>query len=88
MGCLRVGPSTLLVVAEHGRGADWVRNALAAGSVSVWVEGRRYRGRVEPDPEEDPQEVLRRMRNPVHRGMIRAMAHEAEVMRVELLEPE
>jgi hypothetical protein len=65
-----------------------VRNALAAGSVSVWLEGRRYRARVEPAPDEDPREVLRRMRNPVHQGMIRAMGHRTEVMRVELLEPE
>jgi deazaflavin-dependent oxidoreductase (nitroreductase family) len=85
MGCLREG-DRLLVVAEHGRGADWVRNALAGESVRLWLAGRQYRGRVQVLEDTDPEDVLARMGNKVHAATIHAMAHEPCVVAVDLAE--
>jgi deazaflavin-dependent oxidoreductase (nitroreductase family) len=83
MGCLREG-NRLLVVAEHGRHADWVRNALAAGDVKLWLGGKPHRARVELRPEDDPEELLQRMGNKLHAGTIHAMAHDPCVVALEL----
>ena len=58
MGCLREG-DRLLVVAEHGRRSDWLRNALAApdARVRLWLAGRPYRGRVQVLANADPEDV-------------------------------
>ena len=85
MGCRREG-GRLLVVAEHGRGADWVRNALAAGSVRLWLAGRPFRARVRVLEDADPEEVLARMGNKVHSATIHAMAHDACVVAFDLAE--
>lgn len=84
MACLKVGEDGLLVVAEHGRHADWVRNALAAGSVRIWLAGRSYRGSVQVLDDEDPAEVLRRIGNKIHTLSIRAMAHDPKVIAITL----
>ena len=83
VGCLREG-ERLLVVAEHGRRADWVRNALAAGSIRLWLGGRQYRGRVEVLEGVQPEEVLERMGNKLHAATVHAMAHQPCVVAVSL----
>jgi len=84
MACLKVGEDGLLVVAEHGRHADWVRNALAAGSVRIWLGGRSYQGQVEVLDAEDPGAVLERMGNKIHTLSILAMAHDPKVIAITL----
>lgn len=83
MGCLREG-DRLLVVAEHGAEADWVRNALAAGSVKLWVAGRPRRAMVQlldlADPDGDPEAVLARMGNKVHAATVHTMASKPRVV--------
>lgn len=88
MGCLRVA-DRLLVVAEHGRKADWLRNALAAGSVRIWLAGRPLQGRVhviEAGPDADPEALLERMNNKVHTATVHAMAHEPCVVAIDLID--
>lgn len=82
LGCLRAG-DRVLVVAEHGRRADWVRNALASGTVSIWLAGRQLRGRVQI-LDDDPEALLERMNNRVHTATIHAMAHEPCVVAIDL----
>ena len=82
MGCLRDG-DRLLIVSEHGRGADWVRNALAAGTVRVWLTGRPLEGRVRVLDDEDPLALLTRMNNRVHTATIRLMSHEPCVVAID-----
>ena len=83
VGCLKDG-DRLLVVAEHGRHSDWLRNALAAGRIRLWLAGRSHRGRVSILEDEDPYEVLERMGNRVHTATIRAMAYEPCVVAIDL----
>ena len=83
VGCLRVA-DRLLVVAEHGRRADWLRNALAAGSVRLWLAGRQYTGQVKV-LDADPEELLARMGNKLHTATVHAMAHEPCVVAIDLL---
>ncbi|GAC1364948.1 MAG: hypothetical protein NVSMB32_08010 [Actinomycetota bacterium] len=84
MGCLREGSQRLLVVAEHGRKADWVRNALAAPTVRLWLAGRQMQGRISVVEGEDPEAVLARMNNKVHAATIHAMAHQPCVVAIDL----
>jgi deazaflavin-dependent oxidoreductase (nitroreductase family) len=86
MGCLQEGAHRVLVVSEHGRGADWLRNALAASTVQVWMAGRPHRGRVKVVADADPAEVLARMGNRLHTATIRLMAHEPCVVAIDLLD--
>lgn len=87
MGCLDVGEGRLWVVAEHGRHADWVRNALAAGTVRIWRGGRSYRGRVQVLEGEDTGVVLERMGSKVHTLSVLAMAHDPKVIQITLDQP-
>lgn len=75
MGCLREG-DRLLVVCEHGRHADWLRNALAAADVRLWLAGKPYRAHIEALGDTDPEDLLQRMGNKVHAATIHAMAHD------------
>ncbi|MGH2707817.1 MAG: nitroreductase family deazaflavin-dependent oxidoreductase [Actinomycetota bacterium] len=84
MGCLQVAPNRVLVVAERGRQADWVRNARAGGSVRIWFAGGRYRGTVSLLDEEDPEALLRRMGNPLHASTVRLLAHRPKVVAIDL----
>jgi deazaflavin-dependent oxidoreductase (nitroreductase family) len=62
------------IVAEHGRGAGYVRNIEANPRVRVKVGGRWHEGTARLAPEEDPGarlEVLRR--NPRTRGNARTI---------------
>lgn len=83
MGYVRDGGG-LLVVAEHGRRADWLRNARASGTVRVWLGRQAYRGRVRVLDDADPGDVLRRI-GPVHGMVVRALADEPKVVRIDLL---
>jgi deazaflavin-dependent oxidoreductase (nitroreductase family) len=85
MGCLK-DVDRLLVVAEHGRRSDWLRNALAApgSKVRLWLAGRPYTGRVHVLDDEDPEELLARIGNKVHTATIRTMAHEPCVVAIDL----
>lgn len=83
MGCLQVA-DRLLVVAEHGRRSDWLRNALAAGTVRLWLAGRPLRGRVHV-LDADPEVLLEQMHNKVHAATIHAMAHEPCVVAIDLI---
>ncbi|MGH2718973.1 MAG: nitroreductase family deazaflavin-dependent oxidoreductase [Actinomycetota bacterium] len=75
MGCLRDG-DLLLVVSEHGRQADWLRNALAAEKVRLWLAGKPHQAMVRVLGGSDPEELLQRMGSKVHTATIHAMAHE------------
>jgi deazaflavin-dependent oxidoreductase (nitroreductase family) len=85
MGCLKDG-DRLLVVAEHGRQSDWLRNALAAPQslVRLWLAGRPHTGRVHVLEDEESEDLLARMGNKVHAATIRAMAHDPCVVAIEL----
>ena len=83
MGCLEDG-DRLLVVAEHGRRADWVRNALHAGVVRLWLAGRPHQARIRVLDDAEPEALLERMGNRVHTATIHAMAHEPCVVAFEL----
>jgi len=84
MGYLRESPDRLLVVAEHGRAADWLRNALAGGTVQVWLGGRPHRGRVSVVEGADPAELIARMGNRLHAAAIRLMSHEPRVVAIDV----
>ena len=84
MGYVRDGDASLLVVAERGRRADWVRNARAAGTVRVWLGRQAHRGRVTVLDDPDPADVLRRI-GPVHGMVVRTLADEPKVVRIDLL---
>lgn len=84
MGYAREPDGSLLVVAEHGRRADWVRNALAAGTVRVWLGRQEHRGRITVLDDVAPEDVLRRI-GPVHRIIVRGLASEPRAVRIDLL---
>jgi len=84
MGYVRDGDASLLVVAEHGRRADWVRNALAQGTVRVWLGRQEHRGRITVLDDVDPDEVLHRI-GPIHRAVVRGLAREPRAVRIDLL---
>jgi deazaflavin-dependent oxidoreductase (nitroreductase family) len=83
MGYARESESSVLVVAERGRRADWVRNGLAAGRVRVWLGRTGYSGRLTVADDVPPEETLVRM-GPVHRAVVRGMAEEAKTIRIDL----
>jgi deazaflavin-dependent oxidoreductase (nitroreductase family) len=84
MGYTRESDDQLLVVAEHGRRADWVRNATAAGTVRIWLGRQERRGRITVLDDVAPEDVLRRI-GPVHRAVVRSLAKEPRAVRIDLL---
>lgn len=84
MGYLLDSADRLMVVAEHGERADWVRNALAAGSVRVWLGRHVYRGRVSLVHDVEPEEVLRRIGNRTHSAVVRRLGYEPRAVRIDL----
>jgi deazaflavin-dependent oxidoreductase (nitroreductase family) len=76
------------IVAEHGRGAGYVRNIEANPRVRVKVGGRWHEGTARLEPEEDPRarlEVLRRNpRTRVNARMIERMGTDLLTLRVDL----
>jgi deazaflavin-dependent oxidoreductase (nitroreductase family) len=83
MGYLRRTPNRLLVVAERGERSAWLRNALAAGSVRLWIGRRGYRGTVTVREDVDPEEVLAGIGSRFHAAAIRRIGEAPSV--VELL---
>lgn len=81
MGFVRERSGDLLVVAEHGMGADWLRNALAAGHVKVHVGGQVSEMFPQPLLDEDPYAVWAQMRSRSVAGMGKALAHHPVVVR-------
>lgn len=84
MGYARESDDSLLVVAEHGRRADWVRNALAAGTVRIWLGRQEHRGRITVLDDLAPEDVLARI-GPIHGAVVRGLASEPRAVRIELL---
>jgi deazaflavin-dependent oxidoreductase (nitroreductase family) len=72
------------IVAEHGSHADYVRNIERDPRVRVKI-GRRWRsGTAHVLPDDDPRERMRMLRRPVNDAMIRVVASEPLVVRVDL----
>ena len=84
MGYVQDSDGSLLVVAERGRRADWVRNALAAGSVRIWLGRKVHRGRITVLDDVAPADVLRRI-GPVHGVVVRSLANQPKVVRIDLV---
>lgn len=83
MGYVRESAVSVLVVAEHGRRADWVRNALAAGTVRVWLGRKEYGGRITVLDDIAAEDVLRKT-GAVHRAMVRGLASRPKAVRITL----
>lgn len=86
MGYVKVDDRAILVVSEHGSRSDWYRNARAAGSVEVLLEGKNRRATVRPVPEEDPAAVLRRMTSKSVAAANRALWSDPRVIEIRLLD--
>jgi len=84
MGYLRVDPSRLHVVAEHGRRSDWVRNAISRDSVHVWIGRAAHRAVVSVLDDADPDDVLRRIGSRTHASAVRRLGHESAVVELRL----
>lgn len=83
MGYVRETADSVLVVAEHGRRADWVRNALAAGTVQVWLGRKEYGGSITVLDDIAAEDVLRKA-GAVHRAMVRGLASRPKAVRITL----
>ena len=83
MGYARVS-GRLLVVAEHGMRSDWVRNALAAGRVTVWLAGKGSSAEVVPRAGLDPSLVRLQMKGRMLALANRALAHDSAVFEIRL----
>ncbi len=81
MGFVRASHDKLLVVAEHGR-SDWVRNALAAPEIDIWIAGRKEEGRIRVAPQEDPVAIRRRIPSRVVAAANRALSHQSIVLEI------
>ncbi len=74
-------------MAEHGHRADWVRNALAAGSVRVGIGRAQHRATVHVLDDADPDEVLERIGSQAHTKTIRRLGHDSRVVEIRLETP-
>ena len=75
---------TLWIVAEHGRGASYVRNLEADPRVRVKI-GRHWRtGTATILPDDDPRARLRRIGRPVNGFMVRSVGTDLLTIRVDL----
>ena len=80
----RLDGDTFWAVAEHGRGADYVRNLEANPRVRVKI-GRHWRaGAAMVLPDDDARTRLHRLRRPVNGAMVRAMGTDLLTIRVDL----
>lgn len=87
MGYVRIDPATLRVVSEHGTRSDWYRNAVAAGSVQVLLEGRNRPATVHLLAGEDPGAVLEKMGSKMVAAANRALWSQPEVIQISLTGP-
>jgi deazaflavin-dependent oxidoreductase (nitroreductase family) len=75
---------TFWIVAEHGRGANYVKNIEADPHVRVKV-GRRWRsGTAHLLPEDDVRARMRELRRPVNDGLVRLMGSDPLTVRIDL----
>jgi len=75
---------TFWIVAEHGRGANYVKNIEADPHVRVKV-GQRWRsGIAHVLPEDDVRARMRDLRRPVNDSVIRLMASDPLTVRIDL----
>lgn len=75
---------TFWIVAEHGRGADYVKNIEADPRVRVKV-GRRWRaGTAQLLPEDDVRARMRELRRPVNDVLVRMMGSDPLTVRIDL----
>jgi len=72
------------IVAEHGRHADYVRNIERDPRVRVKARGRWRTGTAHVLAEDDPRELLRRLRRPLNDAGLLLMASEPLVVRIDL----
>jgi len=84
MGYVAAGQTNLLVVAEHGARSDWVKNALAAGTVEIWMEGVSRKASVRLAEGEDPAAVRRRIRSRVVAMANQALSSDSKVVEITL----
>ena len=84
VGARHAGPRTLVVVAEHGRSAGWVRNLRANPTVRVLVEGRWHAAVAVVDDDRDPEEILQGWDDPAHVRAVRLFATDPAVVRIAL----
>jgi len=87
MGFVKSSPGLVYVVAEHGIRSDWVRNALAAGSFRVWLDGGRFSGKAELTPDKDPLEVRRLIPSRMVAAANHLLSYDAKVVEINLTEP-
>ena len=75
---------TFWIVAEHGRGADYVKNIEADPRVRVKV-GRRWRaGTAHLLPEDDVRARMRELRRPVNDILVRMMGSDPLTVQIDL----
>lgn len=86
MGFVRIDETRLWVVSEHGRRADWYRNARA-GPVGVYLGRRLLPCRVRLLPDEDPRQVLAGMPGRAVALVNRALWYKPEVVEITLETP-
>lgn len=73
----------ILVVSEHGTGADWYRNARAAGAARVQYRGRWAPATLVPT-DLDPRETLGQMRSRSIAAFNRVLWHRPRVIEIRL----
>ncbi|MGQ0679103.1 MAG: nitroreductase family deazaflavin-dependent oxidoreductase [Actinomycetota bacterium] len=83
-GYIPVDETTIWVVSEHGRRSDWYRNARAAGSLGVLLDGRQRRASVRLLAGEDPAAALRRIPSGLVAFSNRALWSEPAVVEIRL----
>lgn len=82
-GFVREDDNRLLVVAESGVKADWVRNVLA-GPVEVWIRGKKTAATARVRSDLDSQDVWRRMESSVVAAFGRWLAKDPVVIEFHL----
>lgn len=84
MGFAQASADSVDVVAEHGEHSDWVKNALLAGEVQVWIGGKRFRGKPALDTDRDPEDVWKKMRSGSVAALGKLLAFEPKVVHISL----
>ncbi len=87
MGWVKAGPRRIKAVAEHGVRSDWVRNALNAGTIYVWIGRERFEARARVLEDEDPRPVWRKMKSKMLVASAIALADKPAVVEIELQKP-
>ena len=82
MGFVVDASGDLLVVAEHGVRADWLKNADAAGHAVVHIGRDSFEVVAEPVPQADPYEVWSLMKSRSVAAFGKLLAHNPMVIRL------